>query len=213
MRRNPIFPLLATSAFLTLFALQAQAAEQARSVAPFTQVSNSGPISISIDVGKAQSVTASGNDTFINQLTTEVVDGELRIKLRDHAVNGSLGDPKIVITVPQLTRFTMAGAGATTITHMSGDKLDLNYSGAGSLKADGNVKALSLMVGGVGSIDTRELHAQTATVTVGGVGSVRVYASERLDAAVGGVGSLTYYGNPKTVNSTGGGLGSISPAH
>ncbi len=196
----------------TLLAPHAQAAEQARNVAPFTAVSNSGPISISIDVGKTQSVTASGNDTFINQLTTEVVDGELRIRLRDHTIDSSLGDPRIVITMPQITRFTMAGAGATTITHVSGDKLDVNYSGAGSLKADGSVKALNLMVGGVGSIDTRELHAQTAVVTVGGVGSVRVYASERLDATVGGVGSLTYYGHPKSVNSTGGGLGSVSPA-
>ena len=210
MRRTFLVPLLAIA---TLVALPARAAEQARSVAPFTSVSNSGPIGITIDVGKAQSVTASGNDTFINELTTEVVDGELRIKLRDHVVHGSLGDPKVIITVPQLTRFTMAGAGATTITHMSGDRLDLNYSGAGSLKADGSVRALTLTVGGVGSIDARELHAQTADVTVGGVGSVRIYASERLDAAVGGVGSLTYYGSPKTVNSTGGGLGSISPGH
>ena len=212
MRTTLLVSMLAAAAAVAI-ALPAQAADQVRSVAPFTSVSNSGPISITIDVGKTQSVTASGNDNFINELTTEVVDGELRIKLRDHVVSGSLGDPKVVITVPQLTRFTMAGAGATTITHMNGDRLDLNYSGAGSLKADGSVRALSLMVGGVGSIDARELHARTANVTVGGVGSVRVYASERLDAAVGGVGSLTYYGNPKTVNSTGGGLGSISPAH
>jgi hypothetical protein len=32
----------------------------------------------------------------------------------------------------------------------------------------------------------------------------------QLDASVGGVGSLTYYGEPKTVNTRGGGLGSIS---
>jgi len=30
---------------------------------------------------------------------------------------------------------------------------------------------------------------------------------------VGGVGSLTYYGDPKTVNTNGGGLGSISRAN
>jgi hypothetical protein len=86
----------------------------------------------------------------------------------------------------------------------------VRFGGAGSFKADGNVKNLTLNVGGVGSIDTRELHAESATVHVGGVGSVKVWASTRLDAAVGGVGSLTYYGDPKTVNTSGGGLGSIS---
>jgi hypothetical protein len=37
-----------------------------------------------------------------------------------------------------------------------------------------------------------------------------VWASQRLDASVGGIGSLTYYGNPKSVSTHGGGLGSIS---
>ena len=47
-------------------------------------------------------------------------------------------------------------------------------------------------------------------MNVGGVGSVKVWASARLEARVGGVGSLTYYGDPKIVNTSGGGLGSIS---
>ena len=60
------------------------------------------------------------------------------------------------------------------------------------------------------AIDTRELHADNVDVNVGGVGHVKVWAGTRLDASVGGVGSLTYYGEPKTVNTNGGGLGSIS---
>ena len=44
------------------------------------------------------------------------------------------------------------------------------------------------------------------------MGSVRVWTSGVLNASVGGVGSLTYYGDPKTVNTHGGGLGSISKA-
>jgi len=47
-------------------------------------------------------------------------------------------------------------------------------------------------------------------VKLGGVGSVKVWATQTLDASVGGVGSLTYYGEPKQVNTHGGGLGSIS---
>lgn len=202
--------VVSTFAASMLLATLASAADQARTLAPFSAISNSGPVAVTIEVGKAQSVTASGSDTFIDELVTDVVDGELHIKLRDRHVGSSLGDPKIVITMPRLTRFTMAGAGATTLTHMSGDSLELDYSGAGSLKADGSVKTLTLLVGGVGAIDARALHAETASVTLGGVGAVKVYASNRLDATVGGIGSLTYYGNPKTVNSTGGGLGSIS---
>jgi hypothetical protein len=205
MRRLVLLPLLLISA------VAAHAAEQARTVPAFTAISNSGPISISIEVGKAQSVTATGSDKFLALLKTDVVNGELEIGLNERNVSSSsLGDPKIVITVPQLTKFTMAGAGAATITHYSGDSLSVDYAGAGTLKADGKVKTLKLQIAGVGSIDTKDLIAQDVTASVGGVGSVKVYASESLDADVGGVGSLKYYGNPRTVHKSAGGVGSIS---
>lgn len=203
---------LTLAAAATLPALQARAAEQTRSVAPFTAVSNSGPVDLHIEVGKAQSVVVSGSDDLVSDLQTEVVGNELRLHMRRDTTSFSRhrDELAVTITVPQLTAFTMAGAGATTITHMSGDNLDVRFGGAGSLKAEGTVHNLTMHVGGVGSIDTRALHADTATVSVGGVGSVKVWAGTRLDASLGGVGSLTYYGDPKTVNTHGGGLGSIS---
>jgi hypothetical protein len=204
--------ILSLAAAASLFALQAQAAEQTRSVAPFTTIANSGPVSVHSEVGKAQSVTVSGNDELVADLLTEVVGNELKIHMRHETTNfNSHRDSlRVSITMPQLAAFTMGGAGETVITHMSGDSLDVRFGGAGSLKADGSVRTLTLNVGGVGSIDTRELHADTATVNVGGVGHGKVWAGTRLDASVGGVGSLTYYGEPKTVNTNGGGLGSIS---
>ena len=209
MRHALTFSLAAAA---SLFALQAQAAEQTRTVAPFSTVSNSGPVSVHIEVGKAQSIVVSGSDELVGDLLTEVVGNELKLHMRHDTTNfNSHHDSlRVTITVPQLTAFTMAGAGETVITHMSGDALDVRFGGAGSLKADGSVRNLTLNVGGVGSIDTRDLHAESATVNVGGVGSVKVWASARLDASVGGVGSLTYYGDPKSVNTNGGGLGSIS---
>ena len=211
MRHLPTLSLVAAAA---LFTLQAHAAEttQTRTVAPFSTVSNSGPVSVHIEVGKAQSVTVSGSDELVTDLQTEVVGNDLKLHMRrDTTTFNSHHDTlRVTITVPQLTAFSMAGAGETVITHMSGDSLDVSFAGAGSFKADGSVRNLKLNVGGVGSIDTRELHADNASVNVGGVGSVKVWAGTRLDASVGGVGSLTYYGDPKTVNTNGGGLGSIS---
>jgi hypothetical protein len=203
---------LSLAAAAAVFALQAQAAEQTRSVAPFTAVSNSGPVNLHIEVGKAQSVVVKGTDDLVADLETEVIGNELKLHMRHDTTsfNRHHDELDVIITVPQLTAFSMGGAGESTITHMSGDSLDVRFGGAGSLKADGTVRNLVMNVGGVGSIDTRELHAENATVRVGGVGSVKVWASNRLDASLGGVGSLTYYGEPKTINTSGGGLGSIS---
>jgi len=209
MRNAFILSLVAVAA---LVSVQARAAEQTRSVAPFTSVSNAGPVNLRIEVGKAQSITVSGSDALVGDLLTEVSGNELKIHMRhDNTRFDSHHDGlRVTITVPQLTAFTMGGAGETTISHMSGDALDLRFGGAGSLRAEGTVRNLTLNVGGVGSIDTRELHAENANVNVGGVGHVKVFASTRLDATVGGVGSLTYYGEPRTVNTNGGGLGSIT---
>jgi hypothetical protein len=203
---------LSLVAAASLFALHAHAAEQTRSVAPFSTIASSGPVSLHIEVGKPQSVTVSGSDDLVADLQTEVVGSELRLHMRKDTTtfNSRHDSLHVTVTMPQLTAFTMGGAGETVITHMSGDSLDVRFGGAGSFRADGSVKSLTLNVGGVGSIDTRELHADNATVHVGGVGSVKVWAGTRLDATVGGVGSLTYYGDPKTVNTNGGGLGSIS---
>lgn len=209
MRTVLTLSLAAAAALLTV---HAQAADQTRSVAPFTTISNSGPINLVIEVGKPQSVVVSGSDDYLEDLRTEVSGGELRIKLHNdsHVDNRHWNDMKVTITVPSLTAFTMGGAGQTTLTHFSGDSLDIRFGGAGSLKADGSVKTLKLNVGGVGSIDLRELHADAVDVNLGGVGSVKVWANQSLDASVGGVGSLTYYGEPRQVNTRGGGLGSIS---
>ena len=210
MRHATIPSLVATA--VACFAVQAQAADQMRSVAPFTAISNSGPLSLRIEVGKTQSVTVGGDEDLVPELETEVVDNELRLHLRHemHHFDGHHGGLHVTVTLPQLTAFTMNGAGNTTITNMSGDHLDINFVGAGGLKAEGTVKTLKLDVSGAASIDTRALHADTADINLAGVGSVKVWAGQSLDASVGGVGSLRYYGDPKTVNTHGGGLGSVS---
>ena len=205
---------LSLATVAALFTVHAHAAEQTRDLAPFSAISNAGPVNLVVEVGKTQSVVVTGSDEYLEDLRTEVRDGELRIKMHNdsHFDNRRWGEMKITVTIPKLTAFTMSGAGQTTLTHVSGDSLDVRWGGAGNLKADGTIHNLTLNVGGVGSIDTRELHADNANVNVGGVGSVKVWASQRLDASVGGVGSLTYYGDPKQVNTSGGGLGSIAKA-
>lgn len=214
MRRTPSHTILAaTVAALALAACAgaAQAADQVRNLPAFTSVDNRGPISISIDVGPAQSVKLSGGDDVIDLMRTEVVDGELRISFKDkHGTLNLKGDPKVTITMPQLNAFSMSGAGTVNLSHINGDRLDVTFGGAGALKADGHVRQLKMNVGGVGDIDTRALQADNVDVRVGGVGSVKLTATARLDASVGGVGSVTYYGHPKAVNTSGGGLGSIS---
>ncbi|MBC7404796.1 MAG: DUF2807 domain-containing protein, partial [Cytophaga sp.] len=85
----------------------------------------------------------------------------------------------------------------------------VDYEGVGLLSANGKVQMLKLKVQGVGMVDTKSLIAEVADVSVEGVGSVKVYASDRLKATVQGIGSLNYYGNPRSVSKSVEGIGSV----
>ena len=68
---------------------------------------------------------------------------------------------------------------------------------------------IKLSAEGVGDVDTKGLIAQQANVNFQGIGAVKVYATDRLDANVQGMGSLNYYGNPKLVHKVVEGIGSV----
>ena len=202
---------LALLAYLGLLAPvpAAQAADQARTVPAFTSIDNSGPVSIVVNVGQPQSVVVSAPDQYLATLRTDVSGGVLHISLKDHAFH-NVPEMKVTVNVPSLTKYALSGAGGATLNHVTGDTFGIDCSGAGTVRADGNVRSLALDVSGVGSIDAQHLVAQTAEASVSGVGSLKVYASDSLVAVLSGVGSLTYYGHPRNVTKHSSGVGSVS---
>ncbi len=204
MRTPVLLALLMTSAF-------ASAADQSRALPPFNAISTQGAVSIEVQVGKPQSFVIKGDDEYTNSVETKVVDGKLLItfpKNKKNTINIKR-DARIVIGVPALRAFHVEGAGSAELKNVSGDTLDLGFQGAGRLYANGSVKNLKLNAQGVGDVDTKALLAQNANVSFEGIGAVKVYASQRLDVVVQGMGSLNYYGNPKVLNKTVEGMGSV----
>jgi len=197
---------------LALFTMSAAvpAAESVRALPSFIAVNAKGAFAMTVEVGKAQSVTISGDDKFIAALRTEVVDNELQITTRDKTYTTTKGDPRITITMPALSRVKVEGAGETVLNKVNTDRLDISYLGAGMLTANGKVKYLRLNAKGVGEVDTKALRAERVDVNFEGVGNVSVYASELLNAVAKGMGSLEYYGKPKTVNKSVAGIGNVS---
>lgn len=192
-------------------AATAQADEQVRNAPAFTSVSVQGPISVTVDAGKAQSLTVRGDARFIRDVTTDVVDGELRVRMRDKdsKYTTTKGEQRIVITMPALRAFAVEGAGEVKLNQIRGERLDVSYRGAGSMDINGEVKTFRMTAEGVGAVDAKALVANDVDVSFRGIGDVSVYARNRLDAVVQGMGSLTYYGKPRTVNKSASGIGSV----
>ena len=195
---------------LLLSSAVAGAAEQARTLPAFTAISSKGPINMVVRVGEKQSVTVRGDDKFIARVETRVMGNDLVVTHLGEKNNVNIRDDmQVIVTLPALKGFHVQGAGLADLKNISGERVDITFEGAGRLIATGKVKLLKLNAEGVGDVDTRGLLAQQANVSFQGIGAVKVYASERLDASVQGMGSLNYYGNPKTVNKSVEGIGSV----
>lgn len=201
-------PVLALA--LCFASATAHSGDQARSVAPFTRIAVSGPMNLTVEAGKPFSVSVQGDAKFAGRVTTKVVNGELRIGMDGDSGYSIRKQERIVVSLPALTHFDAEGAGLASLNNIQGDRLDVDYRGAGRLVITGKVRHVRIDAEGVGEVDTKALIAQEADVSFEGIGSVAIYAKEKLTADVEGMGSLTYYGNPRIVNKSVSGIGSVT---
>lgn len=208
--RDPAMRLstLAVAAVLSI-AATAHADEQVRNAPAFTSISVHGPISITVDAGKAQSLTVRGDAGFIQDLSSEVVDGELRLRVPDRKNRSWHGESRVVITMPALRAVDVEGAGEIKLNQIQGERLDVNYRGAGRMGISGEVRTFRMRAQGVGEVDAKALLANDVDVNFQGIGDVKVTARNRLDAVVQGMGAVTYYGKPRSVNKSASGIGSV----
>lgn len=200
---------LILAAVLSLASLTAHADEQLRKVTPFKGIVVQGPVSLVVEAGKSHSLRVEGDPTFIGRVTSEVVSGELRLGLKESKRTNIGNSDRVVVTLPELQSFSGEGAGQIILNNVRGERFDVDYRGAGRLAINGEVRTLRLHAEGVGEVDTKDLRTRSADVSFEGIGSVKVHASDRLNANVTGMGNLSYYGNPRVVNKSVSGIGSV----
>ncbi|MBY0574456.1 MAG: DUF2807 domain-containing protein [Undibacterium sp.] len=196
---------------LTLLSSLAFAGEQTRPTTPFTSIRTQGALIVEVEVGSAYSIKVKGDDKFLAKIVTDISGDELLINYKEKNNNNVhlSDDLKVIVTLPALSKFKMEGVGMTTVNNISGNYFELAYEGVGVLKMKGKVANFKLRAHGVGHVDAKGLIAENVDAVVEGVGSVDVYASEKLKANVNGIGSLNYFGNPKSINKTADGIGSV----
>lgn len=191
------------------------------------------PARVQFIQGSTPQVRISADDNLLAQLETQVNGDTLTIR-NAHPWQQRVAPSQTVeieITLPALSRVELDTAGSITLSGLQGDSLVLIVDGAGSVQlqdlqlgslearlngagtvfASGTVQQLTLELDGVGSYEGEQLAAQHADVTVSGVGSAKVRASQTLNAKIEGVGSISYYGSPQVRQETDG-LGSIHRA-
>ena len=179
-----------------------------RTLASFKSVEASGAFEVNIVCQQSQSFEIEGDDNLLPIIKTDVNDDNLRI----HSdTQYSASKPiAIRISIPDLKKFTSAGAGDIHISGVKNDQLVFSNTGAANIEASGETKFVDIKSSGAGNIETNALHAERARISVSGAATVDVYASQQLDVSVSGIGSVTYSGNPPVVNKSVSGIGSVS---
>ena len=163
---------------------------------------------ILVNCGEEPSLHISGDENILPLITTRISKGILRIE--SDSTFETKADSEIIINVKSLKEFTFDGVGETVIQNVNSEKFTCNINGVGSCELNGKVESFYVSVNGVGSVNARQLIADDVVASLNGVGSVKLYAKNSLNASVNGIGGLTYFGNPAELILNDSGIGGIT---
>jgi len=128
----------------------------------------------------------------------------------DIAITGS-GDIKTTsdFTETEKVDISITGSGDATLG-IKAPKVDASITGSGTARVSGSTKDQSISITGSGDYFGQELLSENATVSIGGSGTAKLFASVKLDVSIGGAGDVYYKGSPAISKSIGG-SGSVQP--
>lgn len=179
-----------------------------RPIADFSALEVAGAYEIQWSSGKP-ALSISTDQNLLPLITTSISGNSLHIDSKE-TLRPTKGI-KIIVSSASLTDVQLNGAVSLTASHLSGQELKLESSGASSIAVDGSVTNLEANLSGATKLDGTSLHTQTARVSLNGASYADVTVADTLNASVSGAGVLTYAGNPKSVEKDVNGLGRIQP--
>ncbi len=157
-------------------------------------------------VGSAEALVVEAEDNLMQYITTEVVNGRLKLDISRNVTISPTRPIRYTIIVKDINDAVINGSGDISISGISENSMNLNINGSGSINASGDCVYLNTDIAGSGSINASDLMANIVNTDISGSGSATVWASDNLNALISGSGNINYYGNPNvTKNITGSG--------
>jgi hypothetical protein len=177
-----------------------------RPISDFSRVEAIGGYQIKWSAGKP-ALNISADQNLLLLIKTVVSGDTLRIESE-----GNLAPTKtitITISGASLADVELTGGINFKASQVLGDKLKLESAGASDITIDGTVAKLEANLTGASKLNAQSLQTQTAKLSLLGASDADVNVADALDVSITGAGSLSYSGNPKTVEKTVLGAGSI----
>jgi hypothetical protein len=226
---------LFTCATTFLFVMLAVAAfaddkiEKKYNVDDFTKIYLRGAYEVHLRQTSKCGLTIIAKEEYIEKLDVSSSGGELQIELdgKNYKKTRSI---EVYINFKTLEKLDIEGAvdlvcenqiktdnlklefdGAGNVElNINTNKMIAEISGVGNFEIEGQTDYHKVEFSGIGSYEAQDLHSKYTIVESNGIGSVKVYASNKFKGEANGIGSVDYYGDPDDVSIDATGLGSVN---
>jgi len=195
---------------------------EAPPVGPFKRIDLTGFAELVLVQGDREAVTIEASPRASARIRVRSADERLSIDAVEDRpwwsflAGGGPRPPKITVHFRTLEALAVAGAVKVTAASVEARQLEIEASGATSVRIDalhaeamrfsgsGAVKAefagklaeQTIAIAGAGDYRAPGLQSQTASIAVSGAGRAVVNVERRLDAEISGAGSIEYIGDP-----------------
>jgi hypothetical protein len=174
---------------------------ETRTVSGFSAIQLAGNGDVQIEQSGTESLTISAEENLLPLLTSDVVNNELRLGVKEGARIDTTQPITYTVTVRELTGMEVAGSGNQTATKVKTASLRIRMAGSGAISATGTADVQDIEMAGSGVYRGSGLTSKTATVKSAGSGKADIAVSDSLDVTVIGSGSVTYTGSPQVKQS------------
>ncbi|MCK5104758.1 MAG: DUF2807 domain-containing protein [Cyclobacteriaceae bacterium] len=226
---------LFSQTFTFLFVILAIAAfaddkiEKTYNIEDFTKIYLKGPYEVHLRQTSKCGLTIVAKDEYFEKLDVSSSGGELQIELEGKNYKKTRAI-ELYINFKNLEKIDIEGAvdlqcenqiktdnlklefdGAGNVElNINTNKIIANISGVGNFEIEGETDYHKVDFSGIGNYDAQDLHSKYTIVESNGIGSVKVFASNKFKGEANGIGSVDYYGDPDDVNINATGLGSVN---
>lgn len=197
--------------------------EESRAIGAFSRLDLRGVGNLYIQQGAREELRIRAEENLLGYLRTDVQAGELVI-WKDGATLRNTRPIEYHLTVVNLERVALtgagqirgsnldtgalallqSGAGGIELVNLNAPRADIGSSGVGDVILSGSVPEQTVRLRGLGRYDGRHLASIVADVRIESMGSATVRVRDHLRATVSGSGNVYYIGNPIVESSTSG---------
>jgi len=152
-----------------------------------------------MDTGPLRAENLDISISGVGKIDTESIDTEtLKISV------GGCGQVNSRNVDAGVARISGSGAAKVRLDELAIDELKLSISGSGKMHASGHAESVEGTISGSGSLDLDRLETSRFRARISGIGSIRAWVRDKLEATISGSGSVLYRGDPKVSSKTSG---------